>query len=697
MESGLINKEDLTFKYQNEIHANEIVLLAYYIAAVNIEAVYQDLVKENQYEAFNGIVLTDTFQLYEQERDMIANLLPDNSNRRTRQKETDITVLIGNPPYSSGQRSENDAAENIVYPNLDQRISSTYISNSSNKMGKSKAYDSYIRAFRWASDRIGKEGVIGFVSGAGWIDGNATDGLRKSFAEEFTKIYVFHLRGNQRTSGELSRKEGGKIFGSGSRSPIAITLLVKNKEVQEKGKIYFYDIGDYLDREQKLAIIQNFKSINGIKAENKFSLLEPDEKQSWINQGDEAFSRFIVVSDKQDKEQQKIFETHSIGILSNRDNWVFNFSNYKLASNISNAINVYNKELIRLNGNSKEKLKEKVVKDKKLFSWTDDVISDMYKGNVYEFENTRIVTANYRPFTSCKWYRDKRLNWSFHLMDKIFPDTSINNFAIIVSGVGGRGVFSAFMVNRISEKQIIDNGQCLPLKVFQQEGKDSLFYDPNIGSGVSVQDGITDQGYNYFLEKYSGKHFTKEDLFYYVYGILHSPDYRQRFKNNLSIELPRIPLVKRFEEFNSFSKAGRKLGDLHVNYESVEPYSVVIKEGDLRLAQIPDPKEYYRVEKMKFPNKKDKKTVFYNKNITMQNIPTTAYEYVVNGRSALEWVMDRQCVKTDKASGIVNDANDYANETMNNPAYPLELFQRVITVSLETMKIVRSLPKLDID
>ena len=696
VESGLIKKGDLTFKYQNEIHANEIVLLAYYIAAINIESVYQELVSENQYEAFSGIVLTDTFQLYEQERDMIANLLPDNSNRRTAQKDKDITVIIGNPPYSAGQTSANDDAANVKYHNLDSRIEQTYVSASSANL-KTALYDSYIRAFRWASDRIGAEGVIGFVTNAGWVDGNATDGLRRHLAEEFNKIYVFHLRGNQRTSGELSRKEGGKIFGSGSRSPIAITLLVKNKSIQEKGEIYFYDIGDYLDREQKLAIIQNFKSINGIKAENKFSLLEPDENYDWVNQGDKMFSKFILLGHKSKLESFNIFHKYSNGINTQRDAWCYNYSSKVLEKNCRKMIEVYNSYINNFVGKKINLIKKSVTLDSKEISWSDYLYSNISRGNRSTFEKRKIINSLYRPFSKIKLYSSKSFNDRQGLLMKILPNQNSKNFFISVTGIGSKS-FSCLMADQIPDRQLMFNGQCFPLKLFEKnEPDEGLFANQKAFDDYIVSEGITDEGLHYFLSAYSGEKLNKEDIFYYVYGLLHSPEYRDRFQNNLSKELPRIPAVKRFEDFITFSKAGRQLGDLHVNYESVEPYPLVIKEGDLRLAHIPDPKAYYRVEKMKFPNKKDKKTVFYNKNITMQNIPTTAYEYVINGKSALEWVMERQCVKKDKASGIVNDANDYANETMNNPAYPLELFQRVITVSLETMKIVRSLPKLDID
>ena len=698
LQSGHIQQGDLRRKYQEEIHANEIVLLAYYIAAINIESIYQEIAQEDEYHAFEGMVLTDTFQLYEQEKDVIANLLPDNSERRTKQKTHDITVIFGNPPYSAGQRSENDDAPNIQYSNLDSRIASTFIAESRNRQGKSKAYDSYIRAFRWALDRINDHGVVAFVSGNGWIDKNFADGMRSCVNSECSDTYIVNLRGDIRKNmlSKGAAREGENIFGQGSMTGIAISILVKNNNATEN-KIHYLDIGDDLSTVDKKRKLAESGSITRLLAREAFEEIQPNEKNTWINQGDENFANYVVVSDKSKKEAVKLFETHSIGILSNRDKWVFNFSENKLSQNIANAISFYNEEMKKFGGLKKEEVKAKVNKDKRLFSWTDDVVSDLAKKTKYEFDRSKIVTASYRPFTACKWYQDKRLNWSLHLMGRIFPNPTADNLGMVISGIGARSGFSVLMVNKIPEKQIIDNGQCLPLHTFEEVANDDLFAGDSASRGLTVNDGITDAGYAHFSNFYSEDVFDKEDVFYYVYGLLHSPDYRERFRNNLARELPRIPRVKRFDDFMLFSKAGRDLADLHVNYESVEPYFVNYKQGDLRLSNITDPRSFYRVEKMKFPKKTNKSVVFYNDNITMEGIPLDAYDYVISARPALEWVMERQCVKTDKASGIINDANDYANETMDNPAYPLELFQRVITVSLETMKIVKSLPKLDID
>ena len=699
LQSNLISKKELQQKYKHEIHANEIVLLAYYIAAVNIEAVYQELSGEEAYEPFNGMVLTDTFQLYEQERDMIADLLPDNSNRRTAQKELDINVVIGNPPYSAGQRSANDDAANVAYENLDARIGETYAHYTSST-NKNALYDSYIRAVRWASDRVGKEGVIGFVSNAGWIEGNATDGLRKCLAEEFSKIYIFHLRGNQRTQGETSRKEGGKIFGSGSRTPVAISILVKNPKSKAKGEINFYDIGDYLDREQKLSIIKVFKSISGISAQEDWRNIVPDEENDWLNQGDKQYGKFISIGDNKDQSAKVIFNTYSNGLKTNCDAWLYNFSKSQLNARIENLVEFYNSEVERYaNSDGGKKIEKFVSTDPKKIKWHSALFPKAARGVLADHSRDLLRIGVYRPFQKQNIYFDPVFVQRMSQLPKIFTDRASENRVICVAGVGSGGRFSAMMSDCIVDLQLMFNGQVFPLKTFEENAIEGGLFEGS--DGYTENDGISNEGLAHFQAAYKGATFTKEDLFYYIYGILHSPDYKERFQNNLSKELPRIPAVKKLDDFMAFSEAGRKLGDLHINYEQAEPYRTDIKQGDFRLIMgDSSPEEFFRVvKKMKFGGKRgseDKTTVIYNNNITMENIPLEAYDYIVNGRSALEWVMDRQLVSKDKVSGIVNDANDYANETMGDPKYPLELFQRVITVSLETMKIVKALPALKV-
>jgi predicted helicase len=690
LQSGLIAPKDLPYKYKNEIHANEIVLLAYYIAAINIEAVYHGLAG-GEYQPFNGICLTDTFRLNEE--DMISNMLADNSDRRKRQQKLDIRVIMGNPPYSVGQDKANDDNANIAYPGVDKRIRETYAEYSS-ATNKNALYDSYIRAFRWASDRIGNRGVLGYVTNGGWIDGNTTDGMRKFLTEEFSNLYIFHLRGNQRTQGEMSRKEGGKIFGGGSRSPIAISILVKNPDAKEHGKIYFHDIGDYLTREQKLDIIFDFNSVKGIEEKAAWQLITPDKHHDWLRQRDDGFEEYISLGDKRDKSAITLFETYSRGLETSRDSWCYNASKRIVAKSMSAMINFYNSEVVRFGRerpSNGEKIEKFINKDAAKISWTSSLIPKVEKQVRGEFTDKKIIQGVYRPYTKQWLYYDGMFNHRVGKMPEIFPAHNPTNRAFVVSGVGSK-TFTVLMVDNIPDIQMMFNGQSFPLFLFDNatDKDDGLF--PNKSAGT--KDGITDEGFMHFRGAYPSEEITKEDIFYYIYGLLHSEEYREKYADNLSKQLPRIPCVKKAADFWAFSKAGRALADLHVGYETVKPYDVTLDTGSKKLASF-GADEYY-VTKMKFAKKGEKSTVVYNDYITIKDIPVEAYEYVVNGKPALEWVMERQGVKTDKDSGITNDANLYATETVGDPTYPLKLFQRVITVSLETIKIVRSLPKLEI-
>jgi predicted helicase len=699
LQSGLIAHDQLEHKYKHEIHANELVLLAYYIAAVNIETVYHELrygsLSTNApYEPFEGILLTDTFQMYEQERDMVANLLPDNSERRTKQKALDIRVIIGNPPYSAGQKSENDNAKNIDYPQLDAKIRDTYAAASNATLQKS-LYDSYIRAIRWASDRIGTAGVMAYVTNAGWIDGNSTDGLRKCLAEEFSDLYIFHLRGNARTAGELRQKEKGNVFGMGTRTPVAIFLFVKNPDASNHGQIYFHDIGDYLDQKEKLAIIRKFGSVDGISVVKGWNRITPDDHNDWLDQSDRSFDKFAIMGAKRG-EEEGLFDNYSQGILSARDAWAYNSSRSKLAQNMGRMVDFYNTETARYDAAGRpEDVNKFVSDDGRKISWTGNLKADLARVKPLDFDSGAVQAAIYRPFQTQWQYFNRRLNERVYQMPQIFPNPKSENLVIQASGTGVRAGFSALMSRALTSYDTVEKGQCFPLYLYgEEQPEEGLFATEGAQAGLTRRDAITDAGLAHFQAAYAGEEISKEDLFYYIYG--------ERFKNNLAKQLPRIPAVKTFADFKAFRDAGRALGHLHVNFETVDPYMVTFKEGNHALIPEADtnPQKFYRVTKMKFGGKgkeKDRSTVIYNDNITMQNIPLTAYDYVVNGKPALEWVMERQVVKTDEDSGIVNDANEYANETVGNPRYPMELFQRVITVSLETMKIVNGLPELEID
>ncbi|HEO1791185.1 TPA: DEAD/DEAH box helicase [Acinetobacter baumannii] len=703
LQSGLIPANELTYKYKNEIHANELVLLAYYIAAINIEAVYHSEIIDD-YTPFEGICLTDTFQMYEKE-DLVDQVLVDNSARRKRQKSLDIQVIMGNPPYSIGQKSENDNNQNISYPTLDAKIAATYAKRSTATLQRN-LYDSYIRAIRWASDRIETQGIIGFVTNAGFVDAKNADGLRKCLAEEFSSLYIFHLRGLRglRTSGERAKKEGGQIFGQGSGSAIAISILVKNPNATQNGKIYFHDIGDYLSREEKLKRISNFKSLSGITALDQWTLITPDDHGDWINQRDDSFNEYIAIGEKKDKTAKVIFDLFSQGLLTSRDAWCYNFSKTVLTHNIVNTVNFYNSELERLKDSDEDIKLEELNLDTSKISWSRALKNDFKKSKKLDVSAGQFNIAMYRPFSHQWVYFSKSLNEMVYQNPRIFPSDKCKNLVIVLKNRwNGTGSLS-LIVNTLIDNQSDGGVQCFPLYVYEEVTQDKPvgsgdLFDESLDLTVTEtkyerKDGISDEGLQHFQTAYPSEQITKEDIFYYTYGLLHSEEYRTRYADNLTKELPRIPCVKKAEDFWAFSKAGRDLAHWHLNYETVEPYKATLDTGSTPYSQLTA--EDFYVEKMKFAKKGEKGTVVYNKRITIKNIPLEAYDYVVNGKPALEWVMERQGVSTHKDSGIVNDANDWAIETMNNPAYPLELFLRVITVSLETMKIVKALPKLDI-
>ena len=712
LQSGLIKPEQLPYKYKNEIHCNEIVLLAYYIAAINIEQVYAEIM-QNNYSPFEGICLTDTFQMYESE-DMIQKLMPDNSERRKNQKQLDIRVIMGNPPYSAKQKSANDNAQNIKYPTLDQNIEQSYVAHTT-ATNKNSLYDSYIRALRWGSDRLGDCGVMGYISGSGYIEKSVMDGMRKCLVDEYTNLYVFNLRGDIRKN-MLSKgraKEGQNVFGSGSMTGIAITLFVKNLNATSHGNIYYHDIGNELTTKQKLTIIQNFKSINGIKTQQQantiggqigFEKIIPDKYQDWLNQRDETFYDHIAIGDKQTKgkaDTQAIFANYSNGLKTNRDAWVYNSSKTKLHTNVKTTIDFYNSECDRYQNSDKSKnVKDFVNYDSTKISWGRQNLQDLKNNKEYIFNKKSVAESLYRPFIKQWVYFNKDLNDMIYQLPKIFPmGSDLPNRCICVTGVGNRSGFSIHIVDTIPDLSLVESCQIFPLKLYQQNTDDDLL---NKAAGdYLVRDGITDYAQHHFA--YDGAPPDKEAIFYYIYGILHHPDYTAKWEKTLAVSLPHIPKVKTHAAFVAFAEAGRKLADLHINYESIEPYKVNYLDSKGIKSAILDPlgtlsDKHYRVEKMKFAKKgkeKDKTTIIYNDHITLTDIPLAAYQYVVNAKSAIEWVMDRQSIRTDKASGIINDANDYAIETMNNPKYPLELLQKVITVSLETRKLINKLPALE--
>lgn len=722
LQSGIIKNESLKRKYKREIFANEIVLLAYYIASVNIENAYHDLSGKDTYEPFSGICLTDTFQLYETgEQTLDDRIFSENSERVNEQKKQSITVVMGNPPYSIGQKSANDNAQNQRYPKLEERIATTYAKESEAGLKKS-AYDSYIKAFRWASDRLDKTdgGVIAFVSNGAWLDGNGLDGFRKTIEKEFSAIYVFNLRGNQRTSGELSKKEGGKIFGSGSRTPIAITLLVKKSGHSEKAKIMYHDIGNYLSREKKLTIISDFHDMSRLP----LGLITPNAYGDWISQRNDKFSAWIPIEadEKFDSKAQSFFTTYAIGVATNRDSWVYNYSRAALKENMQQMIDFYNgqREIFteKAKLNKDLKVDDVVSNNTSKISWTVNLKSDVKRNKIHEFDEIDTVSGMYRPFQKQYLYLSEGLIERPGLSKNLFPTPKHKNLVICVTGISSTKGPTALITDMVPSLDYVEKSQCFPLYWYEtiEPKQHSLFTD---GEKIMRHEAISDFILDRAQQKY-GDTVQKEDIFYYVYGILHSKSYRETFSADLKKMLPRIPLVSDWQKFWEFSKAGRMLADLHLNYEEIEHYPG-IKVSSLKYIQYdtetknackdgfieaePNRKitphsetdyKYYAVEQMKFPKKGEKDTIVYNHWHTIKNIPEKAYEYVVNGKSAIEWIMERYAVTTDKKSGITNNPNDWSREH-KRPRYIFDLLLSVINVSIQTVDIVNNLPEVDWD
>ncbi len=535
------------------------------------------------------------------------------------------------------------------------------------------------------------------------------DGLRACLTDEFTSLYVFNLRGNQRTSGETSRLEGGKIFGSGSRAPIAITLLVKNPTHKGKSKLHYHDIGDYLSRDEKLRIIKSFNSIAGIAKAKKWTSIKPNPEHDWINQRDPAFADFYAISSKESG-VSTVFLDHSSGVKTNRDAWVYSFGEKAVAGQMRRMIDMYKSQVedfievcVGVDKKTRKSMVDEFIEtDPKKINWTRELKGDLVKHKSAIFKSTAIRPAHYRPFTKQYLYFDRQFNNCVYQLPKVFPKPEIENLLICATGTGATKEFSSLIVDVVPDLEMISKSVCFPLYLYdkaEDDGKLS-FDEGEIIDGYRRRDAITDVMLKTFRDAYDKK-VTKEDIFYYVYGILHSPEYRTRFAADLKKMLPRIPLTKETKDFWAFSKAGRDLAHWHLNYETVEPWAVVFfDEAPMSMPA----EEKFKVKKMAFARptqqqkdageKWDKTRIIYNSHLTISEIPLEAYDYVVNGKSAIEWVMERYAVTVDKDSGIRKDPNDWCTEH-NNPRYIIDLIARLVRVSIETMKIVESLPVLN--
>ena len=715
MESGYIQPQDLARKYRKELHANEYLLLAYYIAAVNIETTFESLPRDtpiqtdgpdDAYQTFPGIVFTDTFQLQEVGNRLPLDVFPRNSVRAKRQLELrDIRVIIGNPPWSVGQSSANDNKPKQRYATLDISIAETYASLSKAKL-KQGLYDSYARSVRWASSRVlaaDEGGVVGFVTNGGFIDSKSFDGFRKTLASEFHSVYCFNLRGNQRTSGETSRREGGKIFGQGSRAGVAVLLLVKKPgPVTRPAVIHYHDIGDYLTREQKLTIADraSLDNLDWIK-------ITPDKDGDWINQRNPRFLEFRpLVSARGDSDSNEaIFQLSSLGIATSRDAWTITSSEPDLRDHINRSVTFCNQQLDMFEAtNPANSMKQRLVelqafvdRDPTKFKWDAVTEKRLARSLPLNVDQSAFRRGIYRPFFRQHAYMDKALNARVYQMPSVFPRPADGNIGIVVTSRAVAGTPGVLAVDGVPEYCLVGSAcRILPrygYRTSSTAGSQNRLFDHSTNSEPIRYENISDAALADYRIRY-GMDVTADHVFAYVYALLYSPDYRQRYKTDLAKLLPRIPNVANTRLFWSFAEAGQQLLDLHLGYEMTQPYDLLEERS---LDSNPNDSDTYRITKMGFGGsrqKPDRSTLIYNDHITLRGIPEDVHDFVIGPRSALAWLVDRYQIKTDKASGIVNDPNDWATEH-GNPRYILDLVKRIVTVSLETVRIVRNLPPLD--
>ena len=685
LQSDLIRPADLERKYRHELHANEIVLLAYYIAAVHIEEAFRGRRGQGSgYEPFHGIVLTDTFNLHTDRSGFPRDWLPDNSERVERQQNTRIQVIVGNPPWSAGQRSAADNNPNVAYPEIEKRVSETYVAQSK-ATNKNSLYDTYKMAIRWASDRIVDEGIVAFVTNGSWIDGNVDAGVRACLAEEFSSVHVLSLRGNARTSGELRRAEGDNVFGQGSRAPVAITILVRKKERPEGGcRIVYRDIGDCLKREEKLDILREAGSMRGIQ---EWQQITPDRHHDWIGQRSESFQALYPVGSKAvkaGKSDGAIFELFSRGYNTGRDAYLYNFSQEVCAEKASNVLEDYI-GAVNCYIESPENDIENIVQEySEHVRWDRELKNNMRRRNLIRYQPKNVTKTQYRPFVKQYCYVEYILASNKYQMDRIFPNFLENNHAICVSGAGTIKPFSALLVDHMPDLELVSKGQCFPRYRFprlQQERPKLLGSE----SGLERIDNITDNALFKFRARYAKDSISKDDIFYYVYGILNSPVYKKRFSNDLSKELPRIPFVRNFEKFSLYSGNGRQLAKLHIDYESCSEYPLSIQMNESN--ERDNGGGFIGRKAMNFVNS-DKTGLRINESVTLHGIPESAHRYQVNGRTPLEWFIDRYKISTDRESGITNDPNAWFTDLEDF----LTAIRRIVYVSVESTRIIEGLP-----
>jgi predicted helicase len=697
LQSDLITAADLQRKYENELHANEIMLLAYYIAAVNIETAYHALAgktaDKDDYEPFNGIALADTFQISEAGDSLDAIMFPHNNARIEKQLATPINVIVGNPPYSAGQTRANEDNANVSYPTLDSAIQRSYAARSTATL-KSKLYDSYVRAIRWATDRIGATGIVAYVTNGGWISGNTTDGIRLSLADEFSDLYIYNLRGNQRGDWKA---EGGKVFGEGSQTAVAILVAVKDPAFPVDCRIHYLEIGSGLSREEKLVIVSQAQ-LDSVEWE----AISPNAEGDWLDQRDPTFSTYTPIAVKKASAVQcAIFNDYSGGLKTNRDAWVYNFSAARLGREVGKTIDFFNQQVSKYQSEIATRADtptHRVIDyDDAQISWSSGLIPKVKRGRRLSYNASRRRVSMYRPYCKMAVYFDADLNDRRGRLPKVFPQPEVSNFGIYAPNPGNLAPqFMCLMTDSIPDLGAagISAVNVYPRWIYQKlespDGElDFAASSPDIDEhGYRRVDNITD-GILALYRDAIGNQVTKDDIFYYVYGLLHDPSYRNKYAADLKKMLPHIPTPETPERFDQLADAGRQLAKLHVGYESVEPYPLDVQ---FKSGVDPTDPETWGVDKMKWKSKTDHSAIIYNSKVTITGIPEDAERYMLGSRSALGWIIDRYRVKIDKASGIVNDPNDWCDEH-DNPTYIVDLIKKLTTVSVETMKIVDGLPR----
>ncbi|WP_423241003.1 type ISP restriction/modification enzyme [Helicobacter pylori] len=675
-ENALISDEALKEKFQKNLFAFDIVLLSYYIALINITQAAQN--RDSSLKNFKNIALTDSLDYLEEKTNKGVLPLYEDLKENKGIKDTlagqNIRVIIGNPPYSAGAKSENDNNQNLSHPKLERLVYEKYGKNSTSRNVGQTTRDTLIQSIRMASDVVKDKGVIGFVVNGGFIDSKSADGFRKCVAKEFSHLYVLNLRGNARTSGEVSKKEGGRIFDSGSRATIAVIFFVKDKSVPNN-TIFYYEVGDYLKREAKLNLLAGFENLDFVP----FEKITPNNKGDWINQRNDDFEKLIPLKrDPKLKIFNTIFDLNSNGVVSGRDPWVYNFSPKILMQSVQNCIDTYNADLKRFNERFREAFKQRtkgvksgdlykqlndkeITTDKTKIAWTDDLKNKFINNeNLPESGMERIRLALYRPFNKQWLYWDKDWINRQREFSKIFPDKDAHNVVINTSSMASRN-FSCLIANEITDFQTMANNQAYP-----------LYYYDDLGNRHCA---ISGYALNLFRRHYKDNAIAEEEIFYYIYAIFHHKGYLEKYKNSLAKEAPRIALS---DDFKELSILGKELAKLHLNYESGEMHTSV-KHNLLENAGM---EGYYDVEKMT----KKGDCILYNQNIAITKIPQKAFEYVVNGKSAIDWVIERYQKTMDKDSLIENNPNHYAGGK-----YVFELLCRVIKLSEKSVDLIEKI------